>query len=138
MGAMMQALLGGGPLVLITNNSASNNLLSGIGGTATATYRLGNNGVAQATDAGGTLTPIAGQWLLSGAASAYEARGTWSGTGGTVGGVTTWTSLANTQDWTLQVTNNLATRDLTLEIGLAGTSTAIATATINFSVDSAP
>jgi len=139
MSGIQQALMSAsGPLVKISNQTASNFSLSGIGGTATATYRLANTGVASATNNGGTLVAITGEWLLSGAASAYEARGTWGGAGGTVGGPTTWSSLGTTRDWTLQVTNGTITRTLTLEIGLAGTSTAIATATITFDVDSAP
>lgn len=128
----------GGELVKISNNDARNNSQAGIGGTATATYRLANSGVASATNTGGTLVAITGEWLLSGAASAYEARGTWSGTGGTVAGPTTWSSLGTTRDWTLTVTGSFVTRTLALEIGLAGTSTAIASATITFEVDSAP
>lgn len=139
MSGIQQVLLSAaGALVKITDQTASNFSLSGIGGTATATYRLANTGVASATNSGGTLTAITGEWLLSGAASAYEARGTWSGSGGTVGGPTTWSTLSTTRDWTLQVTGNFVTRTLALEIGLAGTSTAIATATITFEVDSAP
>ncbi|MEY5099047.1 MAG: hypothetical protein RJA36_1766, partial [Pseudomonadota bacterium] len=64
--------------------------------------------------------------------------GTWSGSGGTVAGPTAWSSLGTTRDWTLTVTSGTITRTLALEIGLAGTSTAIASATITFEVDSAP
>lgn len=139
MSGIQQVLLSAaGALVKITDQTASNFSLSGIGGTATATYRLANSGVASTTNSGGILTPITGEWLLSGAASAYEARGTWSGTGGTVGGPTTWSALSTNRDWTLSATSNTASRTLALEIGLAGTSTAIATATITFDVDSAP
>jgi len=139
MSGIQQVLMtGSGALVKISDQSADNNSQSGIGGTATATYRLAATGVASATNFAGTLTAIPGEWLLSGAASAYEARGTWGSGGGTVGGPTTWSALSSTRDWTLQVTGAFITRTLTLEIGLAGTSTAIASATITFSVDSAP
>lgn len=139
MSGIQQVLMNaGGPLVKISDQTASNYSQSGLGGTATATYRLGNGGTAFATNVGGTLVAISGEWLLSGSASAYEARGTWSGSGGTVAGPTTWSSLGTTRDWTLTVTGGIATRTLALEIGLAGTSTAIATATITFDVDSAP
>lgn len=138
MSGIQQMLMAGGPLVKISDQTASNFSQAGIGGTATATYRLANTGVASATNTGGTLVAITGEWLLSGSASAYEARGTWSGTGGTIAGPTTWSSLGTTRDWTLTVTGNTITRTLALEIGLAGTSTAIATATITFEVDSAP
>lgn len=127
--------------VLITNVTARNSSLSGIGGTATATYRLGNNGVARATSVGGVLTNITGEWLVSGTASDYEARMSpaGGGGGGTTGGTfNAWVNLGTTQDWTLTATNNSAERFFTLEIRLASTEVVQDTATITFEVDSAP
>lgn len=139
MSGIQQVLMSAaGELVKISNQTARNNTQAGLGGTATATYRLSNTGSALASNTSGVLTAISGEWLLSGAASAYEARGTWSGSGGTVGGPTTWSVLSTTRDWTLQVTGADVTRTLALEIGLAGTSTAIATATITLNVNAAP
>lgn len=139
MSGIQQVLMNsGGELVKISAQTARNNTQSGLGGTATATYRLSNTGSALASNISGVLTAITGEWLLSGAASAYEARGTWSGAGGTVSGPTTWSSLGTTRDWTMQVTGADITMTLALEIGLAGTSTAIATATITFNVNAAP
>lgn len=127
------------PSVRLNNNNADNLSRAGLGGTATATYRLAASGQASATNLSGVLTAISGEWLAgAGTTSDYEVRGTWSGSGGTVGGPSGWVSLGTTRDYTLTVTNNAVTRDLALEIRVAATSLVIATATITFEVDSAP
>ena len=127
------------PSVKITNQSALNDSLSGIGGTATATYRLNSSGQASATNISGVLTNISGEWLVgSGTTSDYEVQGTWSGSGGTVGGPAGWVGLGTTRDYTLTATNATVTRSLALEIRIAASALVIATATITFDVDSAP
>jgi len=127
------------PSVKITNQTASNLSKAGIGGTATATYRLGSSGQAAATNTAGVLTNITGEWLVgSGTTSDYEAQGTWSGSGGTIGGPTGWVGLGTTRDWTLTATNAFVTRSLALEIRIAASALVVATATISFEVDSAP
>jgi hypothetical protein len=126
------------PSVKITNQSASNPSLAGIGGTATATYRLSSTGEASSTVTSNTLVPISGEWLVGGTASDYEVQGTWSGSGGTVGGPSGWVSLGTTRDFTLTVTSAFITRDLALEIRIAASTLVVATATITFDVDSAP
>lgn len=139
---------GGGALVSISNNIAANFSLAGSGGTATATYRLSDNGAAYRTNASGSLISISGEWLVSGSASDYEVRGTWSAQGGgdgwegggTIGGATpnTWLSLGTLRDYTLSATNNYANRGLTVEIRYAANTTILDTAVIDFEVDSAP
>lgn len=126
------------PSVRITNQIAVNFSRAGIGGTATATYRLRNDGVALRQQ-NTVLVPISGQWLVaSGTTSDYEVQGTWSGSGGSVSGPTGWVNLGTTRDWSLTVTNSSATRDLNLEIRIAASGLVIATALIDFEVDSAP
>jgi hypothetical protein len=127
-----------GSPVSITDQSALNDSLGGIGGTATATYRLGNNGIARTTDGAGTLQNITGEWLISGAVSLYEAQATWQAGTGSTSGPVGWVSLATTRDWGLSATNNNVARDLFVEIRLASTGTVLDTATISFAVDSAP
>jgi hypothetical protein len=125
--------------VAISNQSAINNSKAGIGGTATATYRLASTGAASRTNVGGTLVSISGEWLTSGAASLFDVYATWSGSGGTVGGTTgSWLNLATTREWTLSATNDYQTRNLAIEIRLASSGAVLDTATIEFSVDSAP
>lgn len=128
--------------VAISNATASNFSKAGIGGTATATYRLNSNGAAYRTNLSGTLISISGEWLVSGSASAFEARmsaASPAGSGGTTGGTfSTWLNLGTTRDWTLSATNNFAERYFNLEIRLASTGTVLDTALITFSVDSAP
>lgn len=122
----------------ITDRMAENLSLSGLGGTATATYRLASTGVASATNSAGVLTAISGQWLLSGSASLYEAQAVWQAGTGVTGGPTGWVALSSTRDWTLTATNNYVTRPLEVSIRLASTGAVITTATISFEVDSAP
>lgn len=121
--------------VLISDVSAQNLSLAGIGGTATATYRLRNDGVALTSDSTGTLQAISGEWLVSGTSSDFEAYASWTGSGGTVGGTTdSWINLGTTRDWTLTVTDDDITRVLDLQIRLAATATVLDTANITFTV----
>ena len=129
---------GGAGGAVITDQPASNMTLAGIGGTATATYRLASTGVASATNGAGVLTAISGEWLTSGAAALYEVQGVWQAGTGTTGGPTGWVALSVTRDWTLSATNSYDTRPLIVSIRLASTGATIATATISFAVDSAP
>ena len=122
----------------ITDRMAENLSLSGLGGTATATYRLASTGVASATNSAGVLTAISGEWLLSGSASLYEAQAVWQAGTGVTGGPTGWVALSSTRDWTLTATNNYVARPLEVSIRLASTGAVITTATISFEVDSAP
>jgi len=125
--------------VAISDQTAYNYSLVGIGGTATATYRLHSNGQAYRTDFGGTLVSINGEWRVSGDTSLFDAYATWSGSGGTVGGTTgSWVNLGTTRDWTLTATNTYASRTLSLQIRLASSGSTLDTATITFEVDSAP
>lgn len=128
------------PSVKITDQTAVNNSKAGAGGTAAATYRLRNDGVALRQQ-GTSLVTISGEWLVgSGAASDYEARATvLSGSGGSFSGPGAgWHNLSTTRDWSLSVTNNFGDRDVLIEIRIAATSLVIASATITFEVDSAP
>lgn len=122
----------------ITDQLAENFSLSGLGGTATATYRLASTGVASASNSAGVLTAIPGEWLLSGAASAYEAQAVWQAGTGVTAGPTGWVALSVNRDWTLTATNNYVSRPLIVSIREASTGATITTATISFEVDSAP
>lgn len=146
---MLNFLGAGMRLGMISNQSALNYSLNGIGGTATATYRLGNNGVARRTNVNGVLTDISGEWLVgAGPTSDFEVYVSWSAQGGgdgydgggSVGGGTplTWLNLGTTRDFTLSATNNYVQRGLTVQIRYIPTSTIVDTATILFEVDSAP
>ena len=126
------------PSVKVTDVSCINLTKAGIGGTASATYRLASSGQASRQQGAG-LVSITGEWLVgSGTTSDYEVQGTWAAGGGTISGPTGWVSLGTTRDWTLTVTNNFEVRDLSIEIRIAATGLVIDTATIEFEVDSAP
>ena len=129
------------PSVKITDQTAVNNSRSGLGGTAAATYRLRNDGVALTQNGVTPLITISGEWLVgNGTISDYEVQATvLSGSGGSFSGPGAgWNSLSTTRDWVLTVTNNFGEREVLIEIRLAATSLVIATATISFEVDSAP
>ena len=129
------------PAVAISDQTALNYSQSGIGGSATATYRLGNDGIAKATNVSGVLTAITGEWLVTGSASDFEAymSAAGGGSGGSTGGTfNSWVNLGTTRDWTLTATNNYAVRYLTLQIRVVATGTILDTATITLEVDSAP
>jgi hypothetical protein len=126
-------------MVLITDQSAFNFSLAGVGGTATARYRLYSNGQAYRTNLSGSIVSINGEWLLAGAASDYEVYASWSGSPfGVTGPTGSWVSLGTDREWTLTVTNTYFVATLNVQIRLASTSTVIDTATIDFEVDSAP
>jgi hypothetical protein len=126
--------------VVVSDQSALNNSLAGIGGTATATYRLASSGVASRTNSAGVLTAIAGEWLTSGTAANYEVYAEWGSGGGTTGGAAagTWLGLGTTRDFTLTATNNSVQRELYIRIRLAATQAVVNFCTITVSVDSAP
>lgn len=128
------------PSVKITDKTAVNNSKAGVGGTAAATYRLRNDGVALRQQ-GTSLVTISGEWLVgSGTTSDYEVQATeLSGSGGSFSGPGAgWNNLSTTRDWTLTVTDDFGDREVLIEIRIAATSLVIATATISFEVDSAP
>jgi hypothetical protein len=135
--------------IVLSDTFALNTSLAGVGGTATATYRLDSDGQAYRTNAAGTLIPISGQWLTSGTASDYEVYAQWSPMGGgpggivgggTIGGATpaTWLSLSSQRNFTLTDTNNYAERELYIQIRRASTQEIVNFCTVNVSVDSAP
>ena len=139
---MLNFLGAGMRLGMISNQSAVNTSLSGVGGTATAKYRLQNTGQAQRTNISGTYVNISGEWLVgAGPVSDFEVLGTWgTDSGGTIGGATpdTWLGLGTTREFTFAVENNNLTRTLTLQIRYIPTQTVVDTAVITFEVDSAP
>lgn len=125
--------------VSITNQNAQNFSLAGIGGTATARYRLYSNGQAYRTNISGSIISISGEWLVAGAASDFEVYATVSGSGGVFTGPTgSWVSLGTDREWTLSGTNSYVARSLDVQIRLASSGTVLDSATISFTVDSAP
>ena len=128
------------PSVKITDQTAVNNSKSGVGGTAAATYRLRDDGVAFRQQ-GTSLVTISGEWLVgSGTTSDYEVQATvLSGFAGSFTGPGAgWHNLGTTRDWSLTSTNNASERDVLIEIRPVGSTTTTISATIYFEVDSAP
>lgn len=125
----------------LTKQTAVNNSLAGVGGTATATYQLNSSGAARRTNVSGTLVDIPGQWLVTGTASNYEVYGEWDPSGtGTTGGATpnTWLSLGTTRSFTLSGTNTLVSRVLYIQIRDASTQEVVNFCSVTIEVDSAP
>jgi hypothetical protein len=136
MSGILGALVGGYVAPVKITDTTANDLV--VGGTASADYYLNSNGTAQ-RDVGGVLTSITGEWLKSGLSSQYDARGTWSGSAGTISGPTVYSNLATSRSWGLSVTNNFATRTLLIEIVRTGTtSPVLGSATITFEADGSP
>lgn len=127
-----------GSPVQISNLSAINFTLNGLGGTATATYRLASSGTAFRTFTGGVLTEISGEWLLSGSPSDYEAFVSVNsgGTGDPGGTFDTWVNLGTTRNWTLTSTNDYSVTTFTVQIRNATTLAVLDTAQITMEVDS--
>ena len=93
----------------------------------TATYSLTSAGLETATGLSDNT------WLLSGAASDYECRATVNSGTLTSGTTGTWLNLGTTRTWTRTNTFNtdsVQTVDMTVEIGLAGTSTALVSSNV--------
>lgn len=135
--------------VVLSNQSAVNFSLAGVGGSATATYRLDNAGQASRTNTSGTLVNITGQWLTSGTAADYEVYAQWSPSGGgpggvlgggTTGGATpdTWLSLGTTRSFTLTGVSANVERELYIQIRNATTQEIVNFCTVTVEVDSAP
>lgn len=99
------------------------------GGTSTATFELQSTGAARKSTFG-VVGNITGEWLLSGAVSQFEARGTWGAGSGTISGPTTYSNLSTTRTWTFATTGTDDTRTLTVDIRNVATGTVVATAVI--------
>lgn len=94
MSGCLTLMLGvGSPSVRISNQAIFDTAV----GTATAGYRLTSSGLARRRN-GATYTTLE-TWLLSGLASAYEARATVQ-SGTLTNGITgTWLSLSSDREW---------------------------------------
>lgn len=135
--------------VVLSDQTAVNTSLAGVGGSATATYSLNSSGQATRTNAAGTPVNITGQWLTSGTAADYEVFAQWSPSGGgpnavlgggTTGGATpdTWLGLGTTRSFTLTGVSANVGRELYIQIRNASTQDIVNFCTITVEVDSAP
>lgn len=122
--------------------TSQNNSLQGIGGTATATIRLGSDGKFGINTGGNTIVDQTGQWLVNpsvSSASDYEVQGSFTGSGGTVSGPTGYVNLGTTREWTLTATNqNVLFRSLLLDFRKASTASPVTDVSVNIQVRSAP
>lgn len=120
------------PPVNITNQAPVSVLPSG---TATAQYMLAAGGALQITTGTNSLDNVPGEWLVSGSATAYEARATFvSSSGGTPGGDAegVWLSLGTVnRSWTLSQSGAGAVdRVLTIDIRRVSDGVVVDTATV--------
>ena len=112
--------------VSIANRAASSIAL--FPGGASASYALLNTGVAQLDGAN-----ISGEWLVSGAASAFEARVTVNSGTLTTGPVGIWVNLGTSRTWTLEQSGiGVNTANVTVEIRVAATGVVLDSATVTF------
>jgi hypothetical protein len=100
--------------------------------SAVAGYRLDSDGSMYRTIGSGTYTAFGGEWLLSGAASAYEARATLvSGTSPAGSALSSWLVLSSDRTWTLTTAaTGYKTCELTIEIRNATTEAVLDTASV--------
>ena len=119
--------------VSITNQTISNSRADPL--DCVAQYRLNTNGNAERSNGLGGYSNISGEWLVSGSASAFEAR--FTPTIGTLtSGPSGWNALSSNLEFIVSQTS-VGTKSCTgsLEIGLLGTSTALDTATIELTAE---
>lgn len=99
---------------------------------ATATYRLTNTGLEQATSRTDST------WLLSGSASDFDVRMTVTSGTLTSGTVGSWVNLAATQEWTLVRGLNIPgvlTAEATVELRPAGGGATVDSAVVTFEAE---
>lgn len=132
----MIAASAAGSSVTLTLNSATYDASTLTPGTATATYSVKSDGTVSVSLTGGSGSSYS--WISGGLPSNYEVR--FTPTTGTVSTGTTgaWLALTTTRTITVQRTTvGLKSATVTVEIGLLGTSSALATASVvlNATVD---
>lgn len=101
-----------------------------------AEYVLDSNGDAlQVTTSGGTV-PIAGEWLVSGAAADFEVMATVNSGSLTTGTTGSWESLSVTQSWTKeQAVAGSSTVNFTVQIRRAADGAVLDSADIDMTAD---
>lgn len=125
----------GGPTIALSNQNIA--ALSADPTDATAAYSLENDGDVSRT-VNGAVTDL-GDWMSpknSGLASLFECRATLNSgslTGGTTG---SWLGLGTTRSWTrTQTSVGASAANLTIEIRRAGTTTTIASCTVQLDAE---
>lgn len=117
----------------LSNNSATSYELTP--STASASFLLNSDGRAQKQESGVT-TDVSGEWLVSGAASSFEARATVTSGSLTSGTTGSWLALSSSRSWILERGSvGLSTCQFTLEIRRTTDSVVVATATITLSAE---
>lgn len=105
-------------------------------GSATATYKIDNDGTARDHD-----EALLETWLQSGAASSYEVRATvLSGTSPTGSALATWLNCGSDRSWSQNSTGGAGSVSgiITVEIRSASSLIVLATATITINAISEP
>lgn len=116
--------------VSITNQSGS--VITTTPTDATSTYELTSAGVCNVDG-----SPVSGEWLVAGSASAYEVRSTvTSGTLTTDPSAGSWVSLGTTRLWELtRASVGVSTATFTVEIRNASTGAVLDSATIDLTAE---
>jgi hypothetical protein len=130
-----QMMLGGGrPVVTIASLVALSNVISPV--TATAVYRLRNDGDILCTGGSNTVND-AGDWLVpKQGMNLFECRFTLTSGALSSGTAGVWLNLGTAREWTVaRSTDGTSTAVGTLDIGYAGTSTPLKSVTITIQAE---
>lgn len=123
-------------LAAILTRLASADLNGGGAGAATITYSLTSGGNITATDGVGATD--LGKWLANALPADYEVFCSASGLGGSFSGTTgSWINMASGASWSLSTPDGNYSeynRTLTLELRKVGTTTVLATATVDMTL----
>jgi hypothetical protein len=143
MSGIQMALLGTGGdnvTIVLTSQTGLNSIVDSVGsGTATASYQIASNGKVFKT-IGVTTTEIE-QWCTpTSAAGNYEVFATLNsstGSGLSSGTTGSWLALTSNRTWTVteSTSGNLSGAELGMQIRKIGTTTVLATATINIEAE---
>lgn len=134
MSGFIGPLLASGGSVYLANHSVSATKF--FSGTATATFGLGNDGVAYEVENGVTTNYTIEWWTkgsVTGLGAAYECRATLnSGSALSSGTVGSWLTLSSANQWTQSrsTSTGITNSNLTIEIRDVATSTVLASATV--------
>lgn len=130
------AVTGGSALVSISD--ATSSVVKIPPNTATADYRLADDGIAYRRNFSGTSVAISSQWMLSGAVADYECKATLVSGSTPTGTFGSWLALSTARTWGISTSAGIVDSVITVEIRLASSGVVLDSATIRLHAESTP